>query len=155
METERPPSPSASLRRTSVRLLESRSIPKWFARFLQEPSAADEPLVEPATPIIQTTEHVVPATPIVQATERVVIPIQRPIQTGASARDRVTGGFTPPPTSAFAALKTTTIQQALGHPLAYVRVLMQLGYEPLPPFRGKSLFGKEALYYPNVLRYRT
>jgi hypothetical protein len=30
---------------------------------------------------------------------------------------------------------------------------MQMGYEPLPAYRGRSLFGKEALYYPNVFRY--
>ncbi len=30
-----------------------------------------------------------------------------------------------------------------------------MGYEPLPAYRGKNLFGKEALYYPNVFRYST
>jgi hypothetical protein len=29
-----------------------------------------------------------------------------------------------------------------------------MGYEPLPAYRGTNLFGKEALYYPNVFRYR-
>jgi len=29
-----------------------------------------------------------------------------------------------------------------------------MGYEPLPAYGGRSLFGKEALYYPNVFRYR-
>jgi hypothetical protein len=29
-----------------------------------------------------------------------------------------------------------------------------MGYEPLPAYRGTNLFGKEAVYYPNVFRYR-
>jgi hypothetical protein len=28
-----------------------------------------------------------------------------------------------------------------------------MGYEPLPPYRGKTLFGKETIFYPNVFRY--
>ena len=28
-----------------------------------------------------------------------------------------------------------------------------MGYEPLPAYRGKNIFGKELVYYPNVFRY--
>lgn len=28
-----------------------------------------------------------------------------------------------------------------------------MGYEPLPVYRGKTLFGKEAVFYPNIFRY--
>lgn len=31
---------------------------------------------------------------------------------------------------------------------------LQLGFEPLPSVRGRNIFGKEVLFYPNVLRYR-
>ncbi len=30
-----------------------------------------------------------------------------------------------------------------------------MGYEPLPAYRGKTLFGKETLFYPNVFQYRS
>ncbi|XP_076455387.1 mitochondrial carrier homolog 2-like [Babylonia areolata] len=39
------------------------------------------------------------------------------------------------------------------HPLGYAKVLIQAGYEPLPPTPSVSLFGKESLIYPNVLQY--
>ena len=29
-----------------------------------------------------------------------------------------------------------------------------MGYEPIKASPGKTLFGKEVLYYPNVFRYR-
>jgi hypothetical protein len=70
-------------------------------------------------------------TPIIQTSERVITPIQPPLQPGAPVRQQPTGGFTSTPNSAnptFAALKTTTVQLAIGHPLAYVRTLMQVRY---------------------------
>ncbi len=70
-------------------------------------------------------------TPIIQTNERVITPIQPPLQPGAPVRQQPTGGFTSTPNSAnptFAALKTTTVQLAIGHPLAYIRVLMQVRY---------------------------
>jgi len=73
----------------------------------------------------QTTIH----TPIIQTTERVITPIQPPLQPGAQVRQQPTGGFTSTPNSAnptFTALKTTTVQLAIGHPLAYIRALMQV-----------------------------
>ncbi|CAF0964633.1 unnamed protein product [Adineta ricciae] len=110
------------------------------------------------TPIIQTTERIVTPIqpPITQTVERVVTPIQPPVQSGSTLRQRAQGGLSSSANSAkstFTVLKATTIQHALGHPLAYARVLMQAGYEPLPPYRATNLFGKEALYYPNTFRY--
>lgn len=81
---------------------------------------------------------------------------RRSLQPGTPVLQQATGGFTSTSNSAnptFTVLKTTAIQQALGHPLAYVRVLMQMGYEPLPAYRGTNIFGKELVYYPNVFRY--
>ncbi|CAF1074315.1 unnamed protein product [Rotaria sp. Silwood1] len=89
----------------------------------------------------------------VNPSERVVTPI---IQPRTTVQQQSTGGFSSASISAnptFTALKGTTLQLALGHPLTYVRALMQMGYEPLPAYRGKTLFGKEALYHPNVFRY--
>jgi len=39
------------------------------------------------------------------------------------------------------------------HPIEYAKVLMQLGYEPIPPTRTRTLFGRPALALPNVLQY--
>lgn len=94
---------------------------------------------------------------------------------GTSGREQEAAGPTSAANPMFAVLKVTAFQQALGHPVAYARVLMQvmfhinivsdifiwflfdfrfqLGYEPLPAYRGKTLFGKETLFYPNVFRY--
>lgn len=30
-----------------------------------------------------------------------------------------------------------------------------MGYEPLPPVQGRTLFGKEAMFYPNMFKYCT
>ncbi|CAF2566421.1 unnamed protein product [Rotaria sp. Silwood2] len=75
---------------------------------------------------------------------------------GASVREQTTVGSIGTPNSVnptFAVLKATAFQQVLGHPVTYARTLMQMGYEPLPAYRGKTLFGKETLFYPNVFRY--
>ncbi|CAF1063675.1 unnamed protein product [Rotaria sp. Silwood1] len=92
---------------------------------------------------VQTGEHISTTSSLFQPT-------------GTSPRAQVTVGSTATPNTAnptFAVLKATTLQQALGHPVTYARVLMQIGYEPLPAYRGKTLFGKETLFYPNVFRY--
>lgn len=41
----------------------------------------------------------------------------------------------------------------LGHPFDYVKILIQLGYEPLPPYATKTLFGTPKLALPNVFTY--
>jgi len=41
----------------------------------------------------------------------------------------------------------------VGHPFEYVKVLIQLGYEPIPPWPTKSLFGRPRLALPNVFTY--
>lgn len=39
------------------------------------------------------------------------------------------------------------------YPLTYVKVLMQIGYEPCPPQPGTSFFGKPILVLPGILGY--
>lgn len=102
------------------------------------------------------TDELLADTTTVQTNPQVIIPIQRPVTSTATVRDQVLRGLNTPansPKPAFAVLRTTTLQVALGHPLNYVRALMQMGYEPLPAYRGTNLFGRETLYYPNVARY--
>jgi hypothetical protein len=68
---------------------------------------------------------------VLNSVERVIAPIQPPIQPGTPVQQQPTGGFTSTPNSAnptFTVLKATALQQAIGHPLAYVRVLMQVRY---------------------------
>lgn len=52
---------------------------------------------------------------------------------------------------------TQTILSGIGqsplYPLNFVKVLMQIGHEPLPVFKSKNLFGRETLYYPNSFSY--
>lgn len=45
------------------------------------------------------------------------------------------------------------VLQVPAYPLHLVRVLMQIGHEPLPPFKAKSIFNREMMYYPNVFKY--
>lgn len=52
-----------------------------------------------------------------------------------------------------AKIRSTLIQQAVGHPLFYGRSLIQMGYEPLSPVQGRTLLGKEAMFYPNMFQY--
>lgn len=47
----------------------------------------------------------------------------------------------------------SSLTQAPWYPLNYVKVLVQLGHEPLPPFKSKNIFGREQLYYPNTFNY--
>ncbi|CAH0381876.1 unnamed protein product [Bemisia tabaci] len=42
---------------------------------------------------------------------------------------------------------------AASHPLEYAKVLIQLGYEPLPPYPSRTLFGKPAYALPNNFAY--
>lgn len=39
------------------------------------------------------------------------------------------------------------------YPLSYVKVLEQVGHEPLAPIKSINFFGREQLYYPNNFRY--
>lgn len=45
------------------------------------------------------------------------------------------------------------IMQNAFYPLAFVKILVQIGHEPLPPFRGQTLFRREQLFYPNSFKY--
>ncbi|XP_064212092.1 mitochondrial carrier homolog 2 isoform X2 [Tribolium castaneum] len=41
----------------------------------------------------------------------------------------------------------------LSHPFEYAKVLIQIGYEPIPPHSSKTLLGKPALKLPNIFQY--
>ncbi|XP_042198075.1 mitochondrial carrier homolog 1 [Callorhinchus milii] len=41
----------------------------------------------------------------------------------------------------------------LSHPLVYVKLLVQVGHEPLPPIMGTNLFGHKVLYLPGFFTY--
>jgi len=45
------------------------------------------------------------------------------------------------------------LMQAPFYPTSYIKVLIQIGHEPLPPFKSKSLFGREQFFYPNAYSY--
>ncbi|XP_020298045.1 mitochondrial carrier homolog 2-like isoform X1 [Pseudomyrmex gracilis] len=45
------------------------------------------------------------------------------------------------------------LMNAVCHPIEYAKVLIQLGYEPIPPKPTTTLFGKPALKLPNVFAY--
>jgi len=42
---------------------------------------------------------------------------------------------------------------AIGYPLEYVKVLIQIGHEPYPPKPSRTLFGRPALLLPGVFTY--
>nr|XP_020444534.1 mitochondrial carrier homolog 1-like [Monopterus albus] len=42
---------------------------------------------------------------------------------------------------------------AITHPLLYVKLLIQVGHEPLPPTVGTTMFGRKVLYLPGFLSY--
>lgn len=48
---------------------------------------------------------------------------------------------------------TSGIFQITFHPLSYVKVLAQIGHEPLAPIKSLNIFGREQLFYPNCLQY--
>ncbi len=80
---------------------------------------------------MQTGDHVSTTSSLLQSAERLIAPIQTPLSAGTSVQEQPTGGFTSTFNSAnptFAVLKATAFQQALGHPMAYARVLMQVKY---------------------------
>lgn len=39
------------------------------------------------------------------------------------------------------------------HPFEYAKVLIQIGYEPIPPQPGTTFFGRPALLLPNIFQY--
>lgn len=39
------------------------------------------------------------------------------------------------------------------HPFEYAKILIQLGYEPIPPVPGRSLFGRPIMCLPNIFQY--
>merc|ERR1712141_824194 len=47
----------------------------------------------------------------------------------------------------------SAIATVFAHPLTYVKVLVRVGYEPLPPRRGKTFFGKDVMYLAGFLDY--
>ncbi|XP_066479831.1 mitochondrial carrier homolog 1 [Tiliqua scincoides] len=42
---------------------------------------------------------------------------------------------------------------ALSHPLVFVKLLVQVGHEPLPPVVGRNLLGRKVLYLPGFFTY--
>ncbi|KAM9369363.1 mitochondrial carrier homolog 1 [Phaethornis superciliosus] len=42
---------------------------------------------------------------------------------------------------------------AASHPLLYVKLLMQVGHEPLPPTVGRNVLGRKVLYLPGFFTY--
>ncbi|GAA6232866.1 mitochondrial carrier homolog 1 isoform X2 [Lates japonicus] len=42
---------------------------------------------------------------------------------------------------------------AVTHPLLYVKLLIQVGHEPLPPTLGTTMFGRRVLYLPGFFSY--
>ncbi|XP_013140236.1 PREDICTED: mitochondrial carrier homolog 2-like [Papilio polytes] len=51
------------------------------------------------------------------------------------------------------ALHSQLLVTTIFHPMEYAKVLIQLGYEPLPPRRSTTLFGRPAMILPNVFQY--
>ncbi|KAF2984811.1 hypothetical protein EK904_009406 [Melospiza melodia maxima] len=41
----------------------------------------------------------------------------------------------------------------LSQPLMYVKVLVQVGYEPLPPTLGRNIFGRQVYQLPGLFSY--
>lgn len=39
------------------------------------------------------------------------------------------------------------------HPFEYSKVLIQLGYEPIPAVPGRSILGKSIMVLPNIFQY--
>ncbi|XP_065668880.1 mitochondrial carrier homolog 2 isoform X2 [Hydra vulgaris] len=62
-------------------------------------------------------------------------------------------GFSKISTSNVATLAISTVMVAAAHPLTYVKVLIQVGYEPISPHRVTTFFGKTVYRLPNVLEY--
>ncbi|KAG6797713.1 mitochondrial carrier 2 isoform X1 [Apis mellifera caucasica] len=45
------------------------------------------------------------------------------------------------------------LMNTVSHPIEYAKVLIQIGYEPIPPRPTTTLFGQPALALPNVFQY--
>lgn len=41
----------------------------------------------------------------------------------------------------------------LGHPFDYVKILVQLGYEPMPAYPSKTMWGRPTMALPNLFKY--
>lgn len=50
-------------------------------------------------------------------------------------------------------LSLSAAMTAVAHPLTYVKVLIQIGHEPLPPQETTTFFGKKVMRLPNFLQY--
>ncbi|KAB7501551.1 Mitochondrial carrier-like protein 2 [Armadillidium nasatum] len=42
---------------------------------------------------------------------------------------------------------------AVTHPVEYVKVLIQIGHEPMEPYKSRTIFGREKMFYPSVFSY--
>lgn len=42
---------------------------------------------------------------------------------------------------------------ACTHPIEYAKVLIQIGHEPLSPYRSRTIFGREKFFYPSIFSY--
>lgn len=45
------------------------------------------------------------------------------------------------------------LTNTISHPMEYAKVLIQIGYEPIPPRPTTTLFGRPALALPNIFQY--
>ena len=45
------------------------------------------------------------------------------------------------------------VLNAAAHPISYIKVLIQVGHEPLPGHEGKTMFGKNVIKLPNFIQY--
>lgn len=45
------------------------------------------------------------------------------------------------------------VMKTISHPLDYARFLVQIGHEPMAPYRYRSIFGEERLFLPNLVVY--
>ncbi|XP_026804225.1 mitochondrial carrier homolog 2-like [Rhopalosiphum maidis] len=45
------------------------------------------------------------------------------------------------------------VMKTITHPLDYARFLVQIGHEPMAPYRHRSIFGEERLFLPNLIIY--
>lgn len=53
----------------------------------------------------------------------------------------------------WAAIATRIALSGFSHPFEYVKVLIQIGHEPLPPYPTRTLFGRPALALPGAFQY--
>ena len=56
-------------------------------------------------------------------------------------------------TSFSGTLALSAAMTAAAHPLTYVKVLIQVGHEPIAPVPATTIFGKQVWYLPNVFQY--